>query len=191
VYLVIDLKVSVQGREKLARLGRPNAFGAASSAMLRRQAEAYKALAVAEAPVGGPYLSGREGGTLKRSHRVRLLNQYAAEVVADAPYARYVAEVSYPEPISYSDVMGGRRGSAVFPVKVLVSHLDRDAAEATLAGLLDEANAASVPAVLDADPSLGGAVECAQAVSTRDYGLTTISGDIAVLAVDVLIEVLA
>jgi hypothetical protein len=96
VYLVIDLKVPVQGREKLARLGRPNAFGAASSAMLRRQAEAYKALAVAEAPVGGPYLSGREGGTLKRSHRVRLLNQYAAEVVADAPYARYVAEGTRP-----------------------------------------------------------------------------------------------
>jgi hypothetical protein len=101
------------------------------------------------------------------------------------------AEVGYPEPISYSDVMGGRRGSAVFPVKVLVSHLDRDAAEATLAGLLDEASASSVPAVLDADPSLGGAVESAQAVSTRDYGLTTISGDIAVLAVDVLVEVYA
>jgi hypothetical protein len=100
------------------------------------------------------------------------------------------AEVGYPEPISYSDVMGGRRGSAVFPVRLLVSHKDGAAAETTLAGLLDEANAASVPAVLDADPSLGGAVECAQAVSTRDYGLTTISGDIAVLAVDVLVEIL-
>jgi hypothetical protein len=101
------------------------------------------------------------------------------------------AEVGYPEPISYSDVMGGHRGSAVFPVKLLVSHLDRDAAESTLAALLDDNLTTSVPGVLNANPSLGGAVECARAVSTRDYGLTTISGDIAVLAVDVLIEVLA
>jgi hypothetical protein len=101
------------------------------------------------------------------------------------------AEVGYPEQISYGDVMGARRGSAVFPVRLLVSHKDGATAETTLAALLDEASAASVPTALANDPSLGGAVEYAQAVSTRDYGLTTISGDIAVLAVDVLIEVLA
>lgn len=93
---MIGLKVSVQGREKLARLGRPNAFGAASAAMLRKQAETYKALAIAEAPTGGPYLSGRQGGALKRSHVVRLINQYAAEVANTQPYAPYVAGGTRP-----------------------------------------------------------------------------------------------
>jgi hypothetical protein len=93
---MIGLKVSVQGRERLARLGRPNAFGAASAAMLRKQAETYKALAIAEAPQGGPYLNGRQGGTLKRSHQVRLINQYAAEVTNTQPYAPYVAGGTRP-----------------------------------------------------------------------------------------------
>jgi hypothetical protein len=94
---MIGFKVSVQGREKLARLGVPGAItGRPAANMLRKQAETYKALAIAEAPQGGPYLNGRQGGALKRAHQIRVLNQYAAEVVNTESYAPYVAGGTRP-----------------------------------------------------------------------------------------------
>lgn len=95
----------------------------------------------------------------------------------------------YPERIGYDETFGGDRGSGLFPVTLVVSHLDTVAGETKLAALLDDAVTGSVSKAIDAQPSLGIAGLQARAVEVRNYGPTTINGDQAALVAQVLVEV--
>lgn len=96
------------------------------------------------------------------------------------------ALVGYPEPMTYGETMVGTRGSAVFPIRLLVSHLGGDVAEQTLAAMLDASLSTSVPAVIEASTTFN-----ARVIETRDYGIATINGDQVTLSVDLLVEVYA
>lgn len=101
------------------------------------------------------------------------------------------AVCEYPERVSYDETFGGDRGSAIFVVSLIVSHLDTVAGETALAALLDDAAAGSVSKAIDAQSSLGIPGLQARATEVRNYGPTTINGDQAALVAQVLVEVMA
>lgn len=100
---MIDMRVSGQGLDRFRQPQRvQGAIAGASGRFMRAQGNAFLKYAIQESPVGADWSSlggfNQPGhpGLLRRSHVLRIINQYAAEVVNTADYAGFVARGTRP-----------------------------------------------------------------------------------------------
>ena len=103
---MLDLKVSVIGGNRFRKMENPKgAITKASWVFMRAQGAVYLKHAIEEAPVGWDWGGSQERGVfnraghpgmLQRSHVLRVLEPFHAEVVNTAHYARFVAEGRRP-----------------------------------------------------------------------------------------------
>jgi hypothetical protein len=100
---MLDFSAKAIGADRFRRMSDPRgAITQASWAFVRRQGAVYLKYAIQESPVGQDWSQGGgfnlEGhpGLLQRSHILRVLNPFNAEVVNTAYYARFVAEGTRP-----------------------------------------------------------------------------------------------
>ena len=101
---MIELQISVEGAEKLRAMQQRSdtAIAGAAGRFMRAQGAVFLKHANALTPVGQDW-SNRGGftlpghpGLLARSNQLRIINQYAAEIVNTQHYAIYVARGTRP-----------------------------------------------------------------------------------------------
>jgi hypothetical protein len=100
---MFTLTAKAIGADRFRRISDPRgAITKASWAFMRRQGATYLKYAIEEAPVGADWSNSGgfnlpdHPGLLQRSHVLRVLNPFNAEVVNTAYYARFVAEGTKP-----------------------------------------------------------------------------------------------
>jgi hypothetical protein len=85
---MFDVRIRLVGAPKKGGDAK-RVIAAATAAFVRRQGEVYLRFMQTEAPVGAT-------GLLSRSHILRVINQYRAEVANTASYAQFVHEGTAP-----------------------------------------------------------------------------------------------
>jgi len=100
---MLSFSAKAIGADRFRKIADPRgAITQASWAFMRRQGAVYLRYAIEESPVGidwsrsGGFNQQGHPGLLQRSHILRVLNPFNAEVVNTAFYARFVAEGTRP-----------------------------------------------------------------------------------------------
>ncbi len=128
-------------------------------------------------------------------------NALAAQIDALVPGLRTAATVPgtvnppvaviTPNPaalINYLEVMGSGLATWTMRVYIIVGTVSDRSAQAKLDGFLSPTGEASIPAAVNADPTLGGVVEYAVCTTAQRYGEIVYAG-VSYLGCEILVDV--
>jgi hypothetical protein len=99
------------------------------------------------------------------------------------------AVVALPEPVEFDLTAGRGADRLTFPVYVMAGRASDRASAELIAGYMDGAGAGSVKGALEADPTLGGAVESTRVIRAEPDVITL--GAIDYLSATFTVEVIA